>query len=166
MPAAWRVTKARHPPYDAGGALLVGGRWNPPGRAVIYAADSFAGALLGILRNGGLLLLWLFHPELDSRFARRDDASLHQLHQRHCFLRLALLVNLQQVIAEAKLKSERREQLLVENCLKPARSRRHGFVIKRQTMLARGGVVRGVFEQRLRYAESDRDLLTIDLQHF
>jgi RES domain-containing protein len=49
MPVAWRITKVRRAPYDGSGAMLIGGRWNPPGRAVIYAADTFAGALLEIL---------------------------------------------------------------------------------------------------------------------
>jgi RES domain-containing protein len=51
MRIAWRITKTRHHPYDGGGAMLVGGRWNSPGSAVIYAADSFAGSLLEILVN-------------------------------------------------------------------------------------------------------------------
>lgn len=47
----WRVAKKRHPPYDGAGAARHGGRWNSPGRPVIYAADSFAGALLEILAH-------------------------------------------------------------------------------------------------------------------
>jgi RES domain-containing protein len=46
---AWRVAKARHAAYDGTGARLVGGRWNDAGREVIYAADSFAGAILEIV---------------------------------------------------------------------------------------------------------------------
>jgi RES domain-containing protein len=48
---AWRACKVRHDPYDGAGARLVGGRWNSAGRAVIYASDSFAGALLEILAH-------------------------------------------------------------------------------------------------------------------
>jgi RES domain-containing protein len=51
MPTAWRVAKKRHPAYDGTGAFLHGGRWNSPGRPVIYAADSFAGAILEILAH-------------------------------------------------------------------------------------------------------------------
>jgi RES domain-containing protein len=51
MPTAWRVSKQRHPPYDGTGALLRGGRWSSPGRPVIHAADSFAGAILEILAH-------------------------------------------------------------------------------------------------------------------
>jgi RES domain-containing protein len=47
----WRVAKKRHPPYDGAGAARHGGRWNSPGQPVIYAADSFAGALLEILAH-------------------------------------------------------------------------------------------------------------------
>jgi len=48
---AWRVAKVRHPAYDGTGARLYGARWNSPGQAVIYAADSFAGALLEIIAH-------------------------------------------------------------------------------------------------------------------
>jgi RES domain-containing protein len=51
MLVAWRVTKLRHVPYDGTGARLHGARWNAPGRPVIYAADSYAGAILEILAH-------------------------------------------------------------------------------------------------------------------
>ncbi|MEX1256732.1 MAG: RES domain-containing protein [Gemmatimonadota bacterium] len=51
MAVAWRVAKKRHPVYDGAGAMRMGGRWNSPGRGVIYGADSFAGALLEILAH-------------------------------------------------------------------------------------------------------------------
>jgi RES domain-containing protein len=51
MQTGWRVAKKRHPVYDGTGAFLQGGRWNSPGRPVIYAADSFAGAILEILAH-------------------------------------------------------------------------------------------------------------------
>lgn len=51
MLVAWRICKTRHPPFDATGARLRGARWNSPGHAVIYAADSFAGALLELLAH-------------------------------------------------------------------------------------------------------------------
>jgi RES domain-containing protein len=48
---AWRITKTKHTPYDATGARDWGGRWNSPGRPVIYAADTFAGAILESLAH-------------------------------------------------------------------------------------------------------------------
>jgi RES domain-containing protein len=36
----------RHAIFDGSGAMLHGGRWNSPGRRVIYAAETYAGALL------------------------------------------------------------------------------------------------------------------------
>ena len=51
MPTGWRVAKKRHPAYDGTGASRHGGRWNSPGRPVVYAADSFAGAILEILAH-------------------------------------------------------------------------------------------------------------------
>jgi RES domain-containing protein len=39
----------RHALFDGTGAMLYGARWNSPGRRVIYAAETYAGALLEIL---------------------------------------------------------------------------------------------------------------------
>jgi RES domain-containing protein len=39
----------RHTIFDGSGAMLHGARWNSPGRRVIYAAETYAGALLEIL---------------------------------------------------------------------------------------------------------------------
>jgi RES domain-containing protein len=55
MPLVYRITKKRHAVYDAGGAALVGGRWTSPGRAVIYAAEHYATALLEKLVQAGRL---------------------------------------------------------------------------------------------------------------
>jgi RES domain-containing protein len=51
MPAAWRVCKTRYVPFDGTGARIGGARWNSAGSEVVYAADSFAGALLEILAH-------------------------------------------------------------------------------------------------------------------
>lgn len=51
MPAAWRVCKTRYQPFDGTGARIGGARWNSAGNEVIYAADSFAGALLELLAH-------------------------------------------------------------------------------------------------------------------
>jgi RES domain-containing protein len=51
MITAWRISKTKHPPFDGTGARLLGARWNSPGRLVIYAADSFAGAILEVLAH-------------------------------------------------------------------------------------------------------------------
>src|SRR5450755_4301015 len=46
---AFRIADMRHPIFDGTGAMLYGARWNSPGRRVIYAAETYAGALLEIL---------------------------------------------------------------------------------------------------------------------
>lgn len=43
---AWRVVRDLYRPLDGRGAAEFGGRWNSPGRAVIYAGGSFAIAIL------------------------------------------------------------------------------------------------------------------------
>jgi RES domain-containing protein len=51
---AYRIADARHAIFDPTGAMLHGGRWNSPGRRVIYAAETFAGALLEVLVHANL----------------------------------------------------------------------------------------------------------------
>jgi len=46
---AFRIADMRHTIFDGSGAMLHGSRWNSPGRRVIYAAETYAGALLEIL---------------------------------------------------------------------------------------------------------------------
>jgi RES domain-containing protein len=46
---AFRIADIRHTIFDGSGAMLHGARWNSPGRRVIYAAETYAGALLEIL---------------------------------------------------------------------------------------------------------------------
>jgi len=48
---AYRIADARHPIFDPTGAMLNGGRWNSIGARVIYAAETYAGALLEILAH-------------------------------------------------------------------------------------------------------------------
>jgi RES domain-containing protein len=51
---AYRIADARHPIFDATGAMLHGGRWNSIGLRAIYAAETYAGALLEILVHSNL----------------------------------------------------------------------------------------------------------------
>jgi RES domain-containing protein len=52
---AYRIADERHPIFDATGAMLHGGRWNSRGLRVIYAAETYAGALLEVLVHSNLL---------------------------------------------------------------------------------------------------------------
>ncbi|SAK83112.1 RES domain-containing protein [Caballeronia fortuita] len=45
----FRIADSRHPVWSGTGAMLVGGRFNSPGRPVIYGALNFAGAMLEVL---------------------------------------------------------------------------------------------------------------------
>ncbi|MEJ2218347.1 MAG: RES family NAD+ phosphorylase [Gemmatimonadota bacterium] len=51
MVTAWRIVKKRHAEsaFDGEGARHYGGRWNSPGHAAVYVAESRALALLEIL---------------------------------------------------------------------------------------------------------------------
>ena len=50
----YRIADSRHPIWDGTGAAMVGGRWNSPGRPVIYASLSYACALLEILVHANI----------------------------------------------------------------------------------------------------------------
>lgn len=51
----YRLTSARFPRCDGEGARLYGGRWNSPGRAVVYAAATQSLAALEILAHTAAL---------------------------------------------------------------------------------------------------------------
>ena len=50
---AFRIASRRHPIFDGAGAAEYGGRWNSPGRPVIYAAGSLSLAMLEQLAQAG-----------------------------------------------------------------------------------------------------------------
>lgn len=49
--SVYRVARAAFPLFDGSGAARFGARWTSPGRPVVYAAASYAGALLEILAH-------------------------------------------------------------------------------------------------------------------
>jgi RES domain-containing protein len=51
---AFRIGRAKFALFDGAGAALSGARWNSKGERVIYAADSYAGALLEVLVHANL----------------------------------------------------------------------------------------------------------------
>jgi RES domain-containing protein len=50
----YRIADSRHPIFDATGAMLHGGRWNSAGLRAVYAAETYAGALLEVLVHSNL----------------------------------------------------------------------------------------------------------------
>jgi RES domain-containing protein len=51
---AYRIADARHPIFDATGAMLHGGRWNSRGLRAIYTAETYSVALLEVLVHSNL----------------------------------------------------------------------------------------------------------------
>jgi RES domain-containing protein len=56
---AYRIADRRHKIFGGvincgDGAATIGGRWNSPGRRVIYAAETYAGAMLEVLANSNI----------------------------------------------------------------------------------------------------------------
>lgn len=47
----YRIADGRHPIWDGSGAGLIGGRWNSPGKPVIYGSLSYSCAMLEILAH-------------------------------------------------------------------------------------------------------------------
>ena len=50
----YRIADRRHKIFDGQGASLLGGRWNSPGRHIIYAAETYAGAMLEALVHANI----------------------------------------------------------------------------------------------------------------
>ncbi len=51
---AFRIADRRFPIFDGTGSRLIGGRWNSPGKPLIYSAETFAGAVLETLIHSNL----------------------------------------------------------------------------------------------------------------
>jgi len=47
----YRIADGRHPIWDGTGAAFIGGRWNSPGKPVIYGSLSYSCAMLEILAH-------------------------------------------------------------------------------------------------------------------
>jgi RES domain-containing protein len=62
---AFRIADRRHPIFDGAGAYLKGARWTSRGRAVIYAAETYAGALLEMLVHTGMTGIPRTHAWID-----------------------------------------------------------------------------------------------------
>jgi RES domain-containing protein len=90
MPTAWRIVTRQWATsaFDGEGARLYGGRWNSPGRAAVYLADTRAlAALETLVHHPGI-------PELAyMRFAVRfTDAMVERITQAQVHDRLNSLV--------------------------------------------------------------------------
>ena len=73
----FRIADLRRTVFDGEGALLFGGRWNSPGRRVIYAAETFACAMLETLVHTRIGKVPRSHGWIE--FAIPDDLSVEIL---------------------------------------------------------------------------------------
>jgi RES domain-containing protein len=62
---AYRIADRRHQIFDSQGAATFGGRWNSPGRRVIYAAETYAGAMLEMLANTNIGRVPKYHAWIE-----------------------------------------------------------------------------------------------------
>lgn len=78
----FRIADKRRPLWDGSGAAQVGGRWNSPGRPVIYASLSYSCAMLEILAHAGIGRIPATHSHViadvpdDVAIERRGVSSL------------------------------------------------------------------------------------------
>jgi RES domain-containing protein len=79
---AFRIADRRHPIFDPTGAFLHGGRWNSPGKRVIYAAQTYAGALLEVLVHANLGVVPKTHAVVEIHIPDnllRETLAIHDL---------------------------------------------------------------------------------------
>lgn len=78
----FRIGDERHPLWDGTGAALIGGRWNSPGRSVIYGSLSYACAMLETLAHANIGRIPVTHRFIvanvpdDVAIERHDEGSL------------------------------------------------------------------------------------------
>ncbi|MEC4746930.1 RES domain-containing protein [Methylomicrobium sp. Wu6] len=70
----FRIGDNRHPIWDGTGAAMVGGRWNSPGRPVIYGSLSYSCAMLEILAHANIGRIPKTHSYIVAEAP--DDVSL------------------------------------------------------------------------------------------
>jgi RES domain-containing protein len=78
MAVVWRLTKTKHlgSAWSGEGARIAGGRWNSPGIAVVYAAETLALAVLEVLVHLGTRTAL---PAYSAIRARLPDAAIEGL---------------------------------------------------------------------------------------
>ncbi|KVZ90254.1 RES family NAD+ phosphorylase [Burkholderia ubonensis] len=72
----YRIADTRHTIWSGTGAMLIGGRFNSPGRPVIYAALTFAGAMLEVLVHARIGRVPKTHACVESTVP--DDVSIER----------------------------------------------------------------------------------------
>lgn len=72
-----RIADSRHPVWSSTGAMLVGGRFNSPGRPVIYGALNFAGAMLEVLVHARIGKVPKHHVWVEARVP--DEVSVERV---------------------------------------------------------------------------------------
>ena len=121
---AWRIADGRFDPFSPVGASLVGGRWNSPGLAVIYASNSYAGAMLECLAHAGIGRVPRTHVAVEIAIAgavavERHDQSGLPAGWDHADLRVA------RVFGDAWIRELRTAVLVVPSVV----ARREGNVL-------------------------------------
>jgi RES domain-containing protein len=77
---AYRIADRRHRIFDGEGAAMLGERWNSPGRRVIYAAETYAGAMLEVLANANIGRMPKHHAWIEILIG--EDVSVEEVDQR------------------------------------------------------------------------------------
>jgi len=82
MPAAWRITKAKHAlnPFDGEGARLYGSRWSSPGTRIAFASETLSLATLEVVvhlqRSSPLASYVVFTVEFSEVLVQDVDPGL------------------------------------------------------------------------------------------
>ena len=122
---AFRIADRRFPIFDGTGAQLVGGRWNSPGRPLIYAAETFAGAVLEVLVHANLGRVPRMHAVVEIRMP--DAISTETVAPEDLPGWDAEVVTVSRTYGDQWLKENRTAVLLVPSIV--TRGREHNVLI-------------------------------------
>jgi RES domain-containing protein len=70
---AYCIADRRHKIFDGEGAALPGGRWNSPGRRVIDASETYAGATLEVLVHSKIGKVLKTHSRIERNIAINQE---------------------------------------------------------------------------------------------
>ena len=125
---AFRIADSRFPIFDGTGARLNGGRWNSPGSDLIYAAETYSGAMLEVLVHANLGVVPKNHACVEIDIPH--SVSLERIPANHFVSRMTGGITASRDFGDLWLRERRSTVLLVPSFI--AHGREHNILLNPQ----------------------------------